>query len=96
MFLLLTKRITVALFSTFHKRLISTMAPIDGFPHAMAEMFAQITTSGVVTLADRHTIRAAVLQDSLSEEERQVLDRLLYAVRKGRVRVLDSSSALAS
>jgi len=65
------------------------MASTDRFnpaSHAMAEMFAQITTSGVVTLADRYMMKAVVLQESLSDEERQVLDRLLYAVRKGRVR----------
>ncbi len=72
------------------------MAPTDRFPHTMAELFAQVVTSGVITLADRRTMQAAVLQDSLSEEERQVLDRLLYAVCKGRIRVLDSNSALAS
>ncbi len=72
------------------------MAPTDRFPHTMAEMFAQITTSGVITLADRYMMKTAVLQESLSDEERQVLDRLLYAIRKGRVRLIDNLSALAN
>lgn len=69
------------------------MAPTDRFPHTMAELFAQATASGVLTLADRYTMKAAMLQGSLSDEERKVIDRLLYGVRKGRLRLIDSYQA---
>ena len=64
------------------------MSTIDLLPHGMADMFIQATNSGALTLADRYTIKMAVLKESLSDEERQVIDRLLYAIRKGRVRLV--------
>ncbi|MCS6813991.1 MAG: hypothetical protein NZ772_10550 [Cyanobacteria bacterium] len=66
------------------------MAPTDCFPYTMAELFAHATSSGVLTLTDRYTMKAAVLQENLPDEERKVIDRLLYGVRKGRLRLVDS------
>lgn len=62
---------------------------------AIAELFAHASSSGTITLADRYGLMAALLNDSLSEEERRSIDRLLHSVRKKRLRVVDEISALS-
>lgn len=61
---------------------------------AIAELFAQATHSGSITLADRYGLMAALLQDTISEEDKRAIDRLLYAVRKNRMKVVNEISAL--
>lgn len=61
---------------------------------ALAELFAQSSNSGMVTLADQYGLMAAVMEETLDEEERVALDRLLYAVYKGRVKVSDQLSVV--
>jgi hypothetical protein len=58
-------------------------------PNTLSEIFAQAASSGYLTLADRDGLRAALFDGSLSSEERAAIDRLLYAVRKGRLRCVD-------
>ena len=62
---------------------------------AIPELFAQVSQSGNLTLADRYGLMAALLDDSLNEEERRSIDRLLYAVRKNRLKVVDDFSVLS-
>jgi hypothetical protein len=58
-------------------------APIQLIPGAISEMFAQVSTSGVITLSDRYGLMAAMYDESLSDEERQAIDRILrLACRK--------------
>ncbi len=71
------------------------MSPINLLPSAISEMFAQASVTGKITLADRYGMMAALLTDSLSDEERYSLDRLLYALRKGRVQIVDELSTLS-
>jgi hypothetical protein len=62
---------------------------------ALPELFAQVAESGHLTLADRYGLLAALLKvDSLTEEERSVIDRILYATNRGRVQIVDEISAL--
>lgn len=61
---------------------------------ALAELFVQVSCSGNITLADRYGLLAALLQDSLSEEDRHSIDRLLYGVRQGRLKLVDELSTL--
>ena len=70
------------------------MIPVHLLPFALAEMFAQISMTGKVTLADRYGMMAALLDSSLGEEEFFVLDRIFHALRKGQVRVVDEISQL--
>jgi hypothetical protein len=63
-------------------------------PHSISELFAQATSTGKITLADRYGILAALLQDSLDEEEISCINRLLYALRKGRIQIVDELSAI--
>ncbi|MBW4522384.1 MAG: hypothetical protein KME16_22245 [Scytolyngbya sp. HA4215-MV1] len=61
-------------------------APAELLPNAISELFAQASYSGVITLADRYALMAAVSNDSLDEEERRAIDRLLRAICRGRIR----------
>lgn len=56
-------------------------------PGAIAEMHAATIETGVLTLADRYGLMAAVMDESLTEEERRTIDRLLKAVQRGRIKV---------
>lgn len=61
---------------------------------AVADMFAQVSYTGVVTLADRYGLLAAVMDESLSEEERRAVDRVLRAIHRGRLKVVDELSSV--
>jgi hypothetical protein len=64
-------------------------------PGAISDLFAQISSSGKITLADRYGLMAALLDDSLTEEERASIDRLLRAIRRGRMQVVNEISVLS-
>lgn len=57
-------------------------------PGAIAEMLASVSDTGTLTLGDRYGLLAATLDDSLSEEERRAVNRLLRAVIRGKVKVI--------
>jgi len=63
-------------------------------PGAVSDLFAQTSTSGKVTVADRYGLMAAVLEDELSEDERRSIDRILYALNRGRVQIVDELSCV--
>ncbi len=48
-----------------------------------------------MTKADRYGLMAAILNEDLGTEERSVIDRLLRAVRRGHLTVVDEVSAIA-
>lgn len=64
-------------------------------PDAIPDLFAQVSCSGRITLADRYGLMAALLEDSLTEEERAAIDRLLRAFRRGRMTIVNEISALS-
>ncbi|MDX2097244.1 MAG: hypothetical protein SFW36_05660 [Leptolyngbyaceae cyanobacterium bins.59] len=70
------------------------MSSVQPLPNAVSELFAQASNTGELTLADRYGILAVLLSESMSEEERRSIDRLLYAIGRGRVRVVNDLSAL--
>lgn len=63
-------------------------------PTALSDLFAEVTSSGNITLADRYGLKAAILDNSLTEEEQTILDRLLYGVRRGRLQMVNEISAV--
>lgn len=63
-------------------------------PNALSELFAQVSNTGYITLADRYGLMAAVLDESLCEEQKFAIDRLLRALCKGRILVVNEISAL--
>lgn len=70
------------------------MSPLSLLPTALSELFAQVSTTGTITLADRYGLLAALLDEAMGEAERMSIDRLLYAIRKGRVKVVDELSVV--
>lgn len=69
--------------------------PIRLLPGAVSDLFVQVTISGKITLADRYGLMAALLEDSLPEEERASIDRLLHALYRGRMQVVNELSAVS-
>ncbi|MGF1495324.1 MAG: hypothetical protein ACFB8W_00675 [Elainellaceae cyanobacterium] len=45
-------------------------------------------------MADRYGLMAAILNSNLSQEEREAIDRILWSVRRGRIKMVDDLSAL--
>jgi hypothetical protein len=68
--------------------------PLRLIPGAVSDLFAQVTSSSQITLADRYGLLAALLEDSLTSEERASIDRILRALRRGQVKVVNEISAL--
>jgi len=67
---------------------------IQLIPGAISEILASVTDTGSLTLADRYGLMAAVLDDSLDEEYRHSINRLLRSVIKGRVKIVNELSAI--
>jgi uncharacterized protein YndB with AHSA1/START domain len=70
------------------------MPPVNLLPNALSELFFQTSTTGKITLADRYGLMAAILTESASEEEMRSLDRLLHALCRGWVQMVDELSAV--
>ncbi|NEQ22455.1 MAG: hypothetical protein F6K28_25390 [Microcoleus sp. SIO2G3] len=64
-------------------------------PGAIADLFAEVSSSGKITLADRYGLMAAILEDTLTEEERASVDRMLHACYRGRMKVVSDISSLS-
>ena len=64
-------------------------------PGAISDLFAQASCSGKITLADRYGLQAAFLEDTLTEEEQQSIDRLFHALYRGRMKIVSEISALS-
>jgi hypothetical protein len=55
----------------------------------LEELFGQVMFSSIVTRNDRKQIRSALLGGGLNEDEHAIINRLLYNVRRGWVRIVD-------
>lgn len=71
----------------FH--LTETLAPLmqmsiyNSMNQPISELFFQIWCSGRITRTDRYGLKSALLEDTLDEEDKAAIDRLLHAVRRG-------------
>lgn len=70
------------------------MPAVNLLPSALSELFAQVSSSGRMTIADRYGILAALLDEATNEEEMRSIDRLLRALVQQRVQVVDELSAV--
>jgi hypothetical protein len=57
----------------------------------LEELFGQVMFSSVVTRNDRKVIRTALLAGCLTEDEKAIINRLLYNVRRGWVQIVDEN-----
>ncbi|MEG4408985.1 hypothetical protein [Microcoleus sp. MON2_D5] len=71
------------------------MSPLNLLPGAINELIATVTDTNRLTVADRYGIMAAILDESISEEERGSLDRLIRSLIKGRIQVTDELSIVS-
>ena len=62
------------------------------FSNGLSELFAQASNCGYLTPVDRYRLMMALLESSLSDEEQAAIDRLLYAVCRGRIRLVEDVS----
>lgn len=69
-------------------------APIYLIPGAIADLFIDVTRSSTIKLADRYGLLAAMFDEALDEDERQAIDRLLRAIKRGKVKVVDDLSEI--
>lgn len=63
-------------------------------PCAVGELLANATATRQISLADRYGLMAAVLDENLPMEERRAIDRLLRAIRRGRIQLVDEVSSV--
>lgn len=68
---------------------------IQLIPGAINELIATVRETQKLTQADRYGLLAAVLDESLSEEERRSIDRLIRSCVRGRVQMINELSAVA-
>lgn len=70
------------------------MSEIKPLPGAVNEIIASVTDHRRLTQADRYGLLAALLDQSLDQEERRSIDRLLRSVVRGRVEVVEDLSQI--
>lgn len=56
---------------------------------SITELFSQVYSVGRITRNDRQYLQYALLEGCLSEEEISLIDRLVYAVRRGWLQMTD-------
>ncbi len=82
------------MFGDVESLLLRMLTPVSLLPNALPELFAQVSYSGKITLADRYGLMAALLGESLPDEERELIDRLLHAVYRRRLKVVNEFSSV--
>jgi hypothetical protein len=68
---------------------------IQLIPGAISEILASVADTGYLTVADRYGLMAAILDESLDEEDRLSTNRLLRAVLRGRIKLVENLSVSA-
>ncbi|MEB3338771.1 MAG: hypothetical protein VKJ46_14980 [Leptolyngbyaceae bacterium] len=58
----------------------------------LPELVARTQKTGKITLLDRYELMVAMVDDTLTAEEIQVIDRLLQSVCQGKVKVVDTEA----
>ncbi|NJK99562.1 MAG: hypothetical protein HC838_11815 [Spirulinaceae cyanobacterium RM2_2_10] len=60
---------------------------IQLLPGAIAAILADVAETGILTQGDRYGLLAAVMDESLSDEERRAVNRILRAACRGRLQL---------
>ncbi len=55
--------------------------------NTLSDLFAEVSSTGNMTRLDCQHLRDVLLDNRTSNEEKQAIDRLLYAIRLGRIQV---------
>ena len=68
---------------------INMQSPVNLIPSALGELFAEVNHNGYITLADRYGLMAAIFDETLSEEDKRSIDRLLRSVCRGKIKLVN-------
>ncbi|HIK31595.1 MAG TPA: hypothetical protein IGS17_08925 [Oscillatoriales cyanobacterium M59_W2019_021] len=68
--------------------------PVTLIPGAISEILVSARNTGAITLADRYGLMAAILDESLPEDDARSINRLLRAIMRGKIKVADDLSAM--
>ena len=68
--------------------------PVQLLQSALGDLFAEVNATGQITLADRYGLMAAIFDESLSEDERRCMDRLLRSIYRGRIKIVNELSRI--
>ncbi|NJL02975.1 MAG: hypothetical protein HC838_01845 [Spirulinaceae cyanobacterium RM2_2_10] len=60
---------------------------IELIPGAISAILADTADTGILTQGDRYGLLAAILDENLPDDERRAVNRILRAVRRGRVQL---------
>ena len=63
-------------------------------PGAVSEILVSARITGSITIADRYGLMAAILEESLNEDDQRSINRLLRAILRGKIRLADDISSL--
>ena len=69
-------------------------SPVNLIPSALGELFAEVNHNGYITLADRYGLMAAIFDETLSEEDKRSIDRLLRSVCRGKIKLVNDLSMI--
>lgn len=58
-------------------------------PSEIIDLYAQVKASGQITLSECFLLKTALINNSLSEDELLLIERIFYSVRRGRIKVVD-------
>lgn len=59
---------------------------------SLEELFGEIMFSSLITRSDQQRLLQALDNESLSEDETAIIQRLLYNIRRGWIRLVDDSA----
>lgn len=63
------------------------LRPMSRFSARLSEISEVCQRTGILTVNDRHTLKQAILDECLEVSDRQVIDRLIQAVRQGSLKL---------
>lgn len=70
------------------------MSQVNLLPGAISEMLASVTDTHRLTQADRYGMLAALLDESVPEEDLTAIDRMLYSLRRGQIQIVSELSVV--
>ena len=73
---------------------MNMQSPVNLIPSALGELFAEVNHNGYITLADRYGLMAAIFDETLSEEDKRSIDRLLRSVCRGKIKLVNELSMI--
>lgn len=67
----------------------SKVSSVQNDPAALSleDMFGKVLVSGFMSLTDRKRLQSILLDESIGEEHHAIINRLLYGVRRGFIKV---------